>query len=101
MQRVEKYSCICHDLCIGYFLQFMFLVCIHELKRTSRSKRCAIERAFPTVCLSVTRVSRAVSKDKISFIHIDKRDDQPNSITANTTNSQMNRTTTYVGPKNK
>ena len=36
--------------------------------------------------------------DKISFIHIDKRDDQPNSIIVNTANNQMDRTTTYVGP---
>jgi len=42
--------------------------------------------------------SECVIKDKISFIHIDKRDDQPNSITVNTANNQMNRTTTYVGP---
>ena len=34
----------------------------------------------------------------MSFIHIDKRDDQPNSITVNTANNQLNRTTTYVGP---
>jgi len=31
-------------------------------------------------------------------LHVDKRDDQPNSITVNTANNQMNRTTTYVGP---
>jgi len=38
-------------------------------------------------------------KDKISFIHIDKRDDQPSSITVNIANNQMDRTTrpTYVG----
>ena len=39
----------------------------------------------------------AAKHGKISFIHIDKRSDQPNSITVNTANNQMNRTT-YVGP---
>ena len=48
--------------------------------------------------LKTANGSHLKNKDKISFIHIDKRNDQPNSITVNIANNQMNRTTTYVGP---
>ena len=68
---------------------------------TNATPVCVLSGISSAVILSFC-VSFFVSGDryKISFIHIDKRDDQPNSITVNTAkaNNQMNRTTTYVGP---